>query len=108
MQIMWSGTCADCSPDPFRLQSTTPKKRRMLPAEKASGAAFAGGPVALAYAPCERPTRQDAPTASLAAIEPDREGSGYAIPGAYVMTSSRKRCSSSRAGCLVTSMVVAH
>jgi ubiquinone/menaquinone biosynthesis C-methylase UbiE len=60
-------------------------------AEEACGAAFAGGPVALAYAHFDAPTRQEAHAAYLAAIEPYRRGSGYAIPGEFVITSGRKR-----------------
>jgi len=61
-----------------------------LSAEEACSAAFAGGPVALAYAHFDTPTRQDAHAEYLAAIEPYRQGSGYAIPGEFVMTSGRK------------------
>jgi ubiquinone/menaquinone biosynthesis C-methylase UbiE len=60
-------------------------------AEEACGAAFAGGPVALAYTHFDTPTRQDAHAAYLAAIEPYRQGHGYAIPGEFVITSGRKR-----------------
>jgi SAM-dependent methyltransferase len=59
-------------------------------AEEACGAAFAGGPVALAYAHFDTPTRQDAHAEYLAAIEPYRQGSGYAIPGEFVIVSGRK------------------
>jgi ubiquinone/menaquinone biosynthesis C-methylase UbiE len=59
-------------------------------AEEACGAAFAGGPVALAYAHFDASTRQEAHTAYLAAIEPYRRGSGYAIPGEFVIASGRK------------------
>ena len=59
-------------------------------AEVACGAAFAGGPVALAYAHFNTPTRQAAEAAYLAAIAPYRQGSGYAIPGEFVITSGRK------------------
>jgi hypothetical protein len=58
--------------------------------QEAWGAAFAGGPVALAYAHFDTPTRQDAHAEYLAAIEPYRQGSGYAIPGEFVITSGRK------------------
>ena len=60
-------------------------------AAEACGAAFAGGPVALAYAHFDAPTRQEAHAAYLAAIEPYRQGSGYAIPGEFVIASGRKR-----------------
>ena len=44
----------------------------------------------LAYAHFDTPTRQDARAEYLAAIAPYRQGSGYAIPGEFVMTSGRK------------------
>jgi hypothetical protein len=47
--------------------------------------------VALAYAHFDAATRQEAHAAYLAAIEPYRQGSGYAIPGEFVITSGRKR-----------------
>ena len=49
-------------------------------AEEACGAAFAGGPVALAYAHFDTPTRQDAHAAYLAAIEPYRQGQWLCHP----------------------------
>jgi ubiquinone/menaquinone biosynthesis C-methylase UbiE len=60
-------------------------------AEEACSAAFAGGPVALAYAHFDTPTRQDAHAEYLAAIEPYRQGRGYAIPGEFVVTRGYKR-----------------
>ena len=56
----------------------------------ACGAAFAGGPVALAYSRFSESTRQDAHAEYLASIEPYRTGNGYAIPGEFVVVSGRK------------------
>ena len=58
--------------------------------EDACGAAFAGGPVALAYSRFDEPTRQEVYAEYLAAIEPYRIGNGYAIPGEFVVVSGRK------------------
>ena len=44
-------------------------------------AAFAGGPVALAYARFDAHTRQEVHVEYLAAIEPYRRGTSYALPG---------------------------
>lgn len=54
-------------------------------AEEAVGAAFAGGPVALAYARFEDATREEAHAEYLASIEPYRNGDGYDIPGEFVV-----------------------
>lgn len=51
----------------------------------ALSAAFAGGPVALAYARFDARTRDEAHAAYLATIEPYRTGAGYAIPGEFVI-----------------------
>jgi SAM-dependent methyltransferase len=56
----------------------------------ACGAAFAGGPVALAYARFDKRTRQEAHAEYLASIEPYRTGDGYDIPGEFVVVSGRK------------------
>ncbi|MEZ5360788.1 MAG: hypothetical protein R2748_00210 [Bryobacterales bacterium] len=53
-------------------------------AETAVGAAFAGGPVALAYSRFSDEVRADAEQEYLHSIEPYRRGSGYSIPGEYV------------------------
>jgi ubiquinone/menaquinone biosynthesis C-methylase UbiE len=55
-------------------------------AEDACGAAFAGGPVALAYSRFDNATREAAHAEYLASIEPFRNGAGYAIPGEFVIT----------------------
>lgn len=54
-------------------------------AEDACGAAFAGGPVALAYSRFDRATRAEAEAEYLASIEPWRAGEGYRIPGEFVI-----------------------
>ncbi len=58
--------------------------------EDACGAAFAGGPVALAYSRFDDRTREEAHAEYLASIEPYREGTGYAIPGEFVVVDGRK------------------
>jgi SAM-dependent methyltransferase len=55
-------------------------------AEAALGAAFAGGPVALAYSRFDEATRQAAHAEYLESIAPYRDGRGYAIPGEFVVT----------------------
>jgi ubiquinone/menaquinone biosynthesis C-methylase UbiE len=59
-------------------------------AEDACGAAFAGGPVALAYSRFDDTTRDEARAEYIASIESYRQGDGYAIPGEYVITAGRK------------------
>ena len=59
-------------------------------AEDAIGAAFAGGPVALAYARFDPPTKEGAHAEYLESIEPFRKGPGYAIPGEFVVASGRR------------------
>jgi len=58
--------------------------------EAALGAAFAGGPVALAYSRFDDDTREAAHAEYLASIAAYRHGAGYRIPGEYVITSGRK------------------
>lgn len=53
--------------------------------EDACGAAFAGGPVALAYSRFDDAVRAGAHEEYLASIEPYRAGHGYAIPGEFVV-----------------------
>jgi ubiquinone/menaquinone biosynthesis C-methylase UbiE len=53
--------------------------------EDACGAAFEGGPVALAYSRFDAPTRDEAQAEYLASIERFRTGEGYAIPGEFVV-----------------------
>lgn len=53
--------------------------------------AFAGGPVALAYQRFDSKTKEEAQTEYLESIAPFRNGSKYAIPGEYVVTSAVKK-----------------
>lgn len=53
--------------------------------EDACGAAFAGGPVALAYSRFDDRVRDEAHREYLASIEPYRSEGGYAIPGEFVV-----------------------
>ncbi len=59
-------------------------------AEDALGAAFAGGPVALAYAHFDDDTREEAHAEYLKTIQPYRRGEGYSIPGEFVVALARK------------------
>ncbi len=58
--------------------------------EEACGAAFAGGPVALAYSKFDDRTREAAHREYLASIEAYRDGEGYAIPGEFVVATGKK------------------
>jgi len=58
--------------------------------EDACGAAFAGGPVALAYSKFDERTRAEAHAEYLASIEPYRGETGYHIPGEFVVTYGRR------------------
>lgn len=53
-------------------------------AEAAIGAAFVGGPVALAYARFDDPTRESAHAEYLESIEVHRRGEAYHVPGEFV------------------------
>jgi hypothetical protein len=53
-------------------------------------AAFAGGPVALAYRKFDEETRLEAHKEYLASIAPYRNGSGYTIPGEFVYATASK------------------
>jgi SAM-dependent methyltransferase len=59
-------------------------------AEDACGAAFAGGPVALAYSRFAPDVRESAHAEYLASIEPYRSGSGYDVPGEFVLVLAEK------------------
>lgn len=59
-------------------------------AEEACGAAFAGGPVALAYSRFDDQTREEAHADYLSSIESYRNGSGYDIPGEFVIGLGRR------------------
>ena len=54
--------------------------------EEALGAAFAGGPVALAYSHFDDATKESAHREYLASIAGYRQGSRYEIPGEFVIT----------------------
>ena len=54
--------------------------------EHACAAAFAGGPVAMAYARFDEATRERAHTEYLESIASFRNGRGYRIPGEFVVT----------------------
>jgi SAM-dependent methyltransferase len=58
--------------------------------EEACGAAFDGGPVALAYSRFDERVAAEARAEYLASIEPYRDGAGYAVPGEFVITSGRR------------------
>jgi ubiquinone/menaquinone biosynthesis C-methylase UbiE len=53
--------------------------------EEACGAAFAGGPVALAYHKFSEQIKNDAHTEYLDSIKSYQQGSGYAVPGEFVV-----------------------
>lgn len=53
--------------------------------EEAVMAAFAGGPVALAYQKFDEQTKEEAHEEYLESIAPYRNGKGYEIPGEYVI-----------------------
>jgi ubiquinone/menaquinone biosynthesis C-methylase UbiE len=54
-------------------------------ADEACGAAFAGGPVALAHSRFDDRTRSEAHAEYVASIEPYRRGSSYEIPGEFAI-----------------------
>jgi len=56
-------------------------------ADDACGAAFAGGPVALAYSRFDRTMRESAHAEYLASIEQWRSGDAYDVPGEFVVAS---------------------
>lgn len=59
--------------------------------DEALAAAFAGGPVALAYSRFDGETRDAAHGDYLASIEPYRRNGGYEIPGEFVIARGNKR-----------------
>lgn len=61
--------------------------------DEACGAAFTGGPVALAYSRFDAGTRQAVVSAYLESIEPWRTGGGYAVPAEFVIVAGRKPAS---------------
>lgn len=58
--------------------------------DDAIGAAFAGGPVALAYSRFDDATRDSAHADYLDSIEPYRDGETYRVPGEFVAVSGVK------------------
>jgi ubiquinone/menaquinone biosynthesis C-methylase UbiE len=54
--------------------------------DDACGAAFVGGPVALAYSRFDEKTRTESFSDYLESIAPFKDGDGYAIPGEFVVT----------------------
>jgi ubiquinone/menaquinone biosynthesis C-methylase UbiE len=58
--------------------------------DDACSAAFLGGPVALAYARFDAATRRDVHAEYLASIAHYRDGTGYAVPGEFVVAAGRK------------------
>ena len=58
---------------------------RYVSGEAAADAAFAGGPVAMAYSRFDEPTRATARAEFIASIGAYRDGDGYRIPGEFVI-----------------------
>jgi ubiquinone/menaquinone biosynthesis C-methylase UbiE len=58
--------------------------------ENAVEAAFAGGPVAMAYSRFDDETRQAAESEYADSISPFKNGQGYRIPGEFVVASGRR------------------
>ena len=56
----------------------------------ACGAAFVGGPVALAYSRFDAQTRDEVHAEYLESIAAYRRGAGYEVPGAFVIARARK------------------
>lgn len=59
-------------------------------ADEACSAAFIGGPVALAYSHFSEDVKAEAQAEYLASIETYRTGSGYSIPGEFVVVAGTK------------------
>jgi ubiquinone/menaquinone biosynthesis C-methylase UbiE len=59
--------------------------------EEACAAAFAGGPVALAYSKFDDQTRDEAHADYIASLEPYRDGDSYAVPGEFVVAVGYRR-----------------
>ncbi len=58
--------------------------------EEAADAAFAGGPVAMAYSRFDDETRRSARAEYIASIEGYRSAGGYQIPGEFVIAAGRR------------------
>ena len=63
-------------------------------ADDACGAAFDGGPVALAYSRFDEQVKDEVRAEYLASIDAFRHGDGYAIPGEFVIGVGRKHSTS--------------
>ena len=72
--------------DTRRLES----RLRYQTAEQACEAAFAGGPVALAYSRFSQDTKDKAHKEYLASLEPYRADEGYSVPGEFVVVIGMK------------------
>lgn len=59
-------------------------------AETALGAAFIGGPVAMAYSRFDPETQSAVHAEYLESIEPFKRGEGYAVPGEFVVALARR------------------
>ncbi|HEX2541444.1 MAG TPA: methyltransferase domain-containing protein [Caldimonas sp.] len=59
-------------------------------AEAACAAAFAGGPVALAWSRFDAAVRERVQARYLAAIEPWRDGRGYRVPAEYLIVAAQR------------------
>ena len=59
-------------------------------ANAAVRAAFLGGPVALAWSRFDEATRAEAAAEYLASIEPFRHGTGYRVPGEFLIVAARR------------------
>jgi ubiquinone/menaquinone biosynthesis C-methylase UbiE len=59
-------------------------------AEEACGAAFAGGPVALAYSRFDEQTKKEAEAEYLLSIAPFKKGEEYFVPGEFVIAIGSK------------------
>lgn len=58
--------------------------------DEACGAAFAGGPVALAYSKFNDTMKEEARAEYLESIEPFKKGNAYSVPGEFVIAIGRK------------------
>ena len=81
--------CADAqfgSIEQHRVKATL----RYADADEACNAAFIGGPVALAWSRFDGEVRDRVRERYVEAIEPWREGSGYRVPGEFVIVSAER------------------
>ena len=75
-----------CEIDAKRLET----RLQYASAEEACEAAFAGGPVALAYDRFSDKVKAEAHREYLASIAPYRDGDGYSVPGEFVVVAGTK------------------